>query len=240
MKKVKLFKSRAHEFELLETSIRQKGAEASPLRILEAGCGRKWPLNLSGIRYTITGVDMDEKALEFRKTKIRDLDETILGDLRSVELNRNGYDVIYNSFVLEHVQDAEQVLNNFSKWLKAGGILILRIPDRNSVYGFATRVTPFWFHVFVKKYIQGIRDAGKPGFEPYPTFHEAVVSRDGVHEYCMKNRYVIKEEYGQGYYLEGKGVIATLTYLFVIAVAMLSLGKLQWKYNNLTYILEKK
>lgn len=239
MKEVKLFKNRAHEFELLETTIKQKALDAAPLRILEAGCGRKWPLNLGGIDYTITGVDLDTNALEFRKTTIKDIDETILGDLRSVDLDENSYDVIYNSFVLEHVRDAERVLDNFSKWLKSGGILILRIPDRNSVYGFATRMTPFWFHVFYKKYIQGIRNAGKPGFDPYPTFHEEVVSRSGIHRYCMKHQYAIKAEYGQGFYLDGKGIVPTLTCLVVMTVALLSFGKLKWKYNNLTYVIEK-
>lgn len=239
MTKLKLFKTRAHESELLETSIKRKAVDASALRILEAGCGRKWPLNLGGIEYTITGVDLDKDALEFRKTKIGDLDETILGDLRSVELDENSYDVIYNSFVLEHVRDANRVLENLIKWLKSGGILILRIPDRNSVYGFATRMTPFWFHVFYKKYIQGIRNAGQPGFDPYPTYHEEVVSRNGIHDFCMRHQCRIKEEYGQGYYLDGKGILHALIRLFVMTAALLSFGRLQWKHNNLTYILEK-
>ena len=38
------------------------------LQILEAGCGRKWPIDLSGVRYRLTGVDLDAKALEAVKT----------------------------------------------------------------------------------------------------------------------------------------------------------------------------
>ena len=162
----------------MELSIKQKAVDGSPLEILEAGCGQRWYLNLNEIEYKLTGADLDKDALEIREKKFQDLDQGILGDLRTINLEENKYDVIYNSFVLEHIQNAEQVLNNFFKWLKPGGILILSIPDRNSVFGFVTRVTPFSFHVFYRKYIQGDKNAGKPGFEPYPTFYDKIVSRE--------------------------------------------------------------
>ena len=111
----------------------------------------------------LTGVDLNEDALHLRKCHSRDLQEAILGDLRTVSLEANKYDVIYNSFVLEHVQDAERVLDNFHRWLSPGGILILRIPDRQSVYGLLSRVTPFWFHVFYKRVHRRHQDGGQAG-----------------------------------------------------------------------------
>ncbi|MGH9955766.1 MAG: methyltransferase domain-containing protein, partial [Pyrinomonadaceae bacterium] len=75
--------------------------------------------------------------------------------------------VIYNSFVLEHIEDASQVLQNSTRWLKPGGIVVLKIPDPDSVCGFITRVTPHWFHVFYYRYLLGARNAGKPGYAPY-------------------------------------------------------------------------
>src|SRR5690606_33965359 len=131
--------------------------------ILEAGCGNSWQLKLPGVKYVLTGVDLNEDALRIRKCERKDLDGVIHGDLRTVALDADQYDVIYNSFVLEHVQQAEHVLSNFCRWLKPGGILILRIPDPKSVYGFLSRLTPFWFHVFYKRFIAGIKTAGKPG-----------------------------------------------------------------------------
>lgn len=224
----------------MELSIKQKAVDGSPLEILEAGCGQRWYLNLDEIEYKLTGADLDKDALEIREKKFQDLDQGILGDLRTINLEENKYDVIYNSFVLEHIQNAEQVLNNFFKWLKPGGILILSIPDRNSVFGFVTRVTPFSFHVFYRKYIQGDKNAGKPGFEPYPTFYDKIVSREGIHKYCEENGYLIQGEYGSVSFARGKGVIPILIYLFVILLHLLSFGTLDWKYNNLTYILEKQ
>jgi hypothetical protein len=117
-------------------------------------------------------------------------------------------------------------------------VLILRMPDRNSVKGFVTRVTPFWFHMFYGKYIARFRPAGKTGFGPYPTFYDPIVSRAGIREYCRNNHFIINEEYGQRFDL-GKGITGFLLYLVVRTVSLLSFGQLAWEYADLTYILEK-
>src|SRR5438045_2919145 len=111
---------------MMETYIKQKAVERSPLRILEAGCGQFWPLDLKQLQFTLTGVDTDKDALQLRRARYNDLTETIVGDLRSVDLEDNTYDVIFNSYVLEHIDGAERVLEKFANWLKPGGILILR------------------------------------------------------------------------------------------------------------------
>jgi 2-polyprenyl-3-methyl-5-hydroxy-6-metoxy-1,4-benzoquinol methylase len=100
---------------LVAAAIKARGDNGS-LNILEAGCGRRWPFDLAGTEYRLTGVDLDQAALEIRKTRERDLHEAIHGDLRTVALPAGAYDVIYNSYVLEHVDGAEQVLRNFLLW----------------------------------------------------------------------------------------------------------------------------
>jgi SAM-dependent methyltransferase len=240
MRKIRLLKNWGQECRLLEKYIKQKATDGLPLHILEAGCGQYWPLDLKDIQFTLTGNDVDKDVLHLRKAKHNDLDEMIAGDLRSLDLERNRYDVIYNSYVLEHIDGAEGVLEKFSNWLKPGGILILRIPDRNSVRGFVARVTPFWFHMFYEKYIVGFRDAGKTGFGPFRTFYDPIVSRAGIHEFCRKKKFIIKEEYGHGSHLHSHGIIGFLIYLFVRSISLLSLGRLAWEHTDLTYVLEKK
>src|SRR6185437_11416268 len=83
---------------LLEARLNALGG---PLRILEAGCGRDWPLHVS-VPYTLTGLDLDPDALAART----DLDEAIIGDLRTAELPAHSFDVVYSAFVLEHVSGA--------------------------------------------------------------------------------------------------------------------------------------
>jgi SAM-dependent methyltransferase len=235
-----LFFNVKQESKILEDYIKRKARIGQTLQILEAGCGRKWPLKLDGISYKIQGIDADKEALEIRKNVAKDLDEFIVGDLTKIDLPPCQYDVIYSSFVMEHIQNAEEVLEKFAKWLTPNGLLILRIPDRYSVYGFITRTTPHWVHVLYKKYIEGMPNAGKPGYDPYPTFHDEVISRNGVRDFCKKNGLVLQEEYGHGYYLKrGKGMIPLLKRIFVYGVYGISLGNLAFRHNNLTYVLEK-
>lgn len=225
--------------QLMEGWIKRKGRER-PLRILEAGCGNKWPLNLDGIDYQLIGVDTDRRALEIRRAAARGGDEMRYGDLRERELFAVGhFDAIYNSFVLEHVDGAADVLENFMHWLAPGGLLILRIPDRDSVFGFLARSTPFWFHVLYKKYVQGMKNAGKPGFDPYPTFHDRVVSRRGIHEFCRTHGVAIRDEAGYANYLPRRRLFVLPAHVLVRAVSLLSFGRLDWRYNNLTFIIEK-
>src|SRR4029077_4109575 len=240
MKKLKLLEDWSEESRLLEKHIRQKATGGLALHILEAGCGQFWPLDLKDIQFTLTRNGIDEEVLHLRKAKHKDLNETIAGDLRFLDIQKNRYDVIYNSYVLEHIEGAERVLENFSNWLKPGGLLILRIPDRNSVRGFVARVTPFWFHMFYVKYIVGLRDAGKTGFVPFPTFYDPIVSRIGIHQFCGNKRFIIKEEYGHGSYRDTRGIAGLVIGLFARTISLLSLGKLAWKYADLTYVLEKQ
>jgi SAM-dependent methyltransferase len=226
--------------EIIEQWIRRKTNAHRPLRILEAGCGNRWALKLEGVPYTFTGVDVDERALEIRKASLREGDRVLYGDLRDKNLFDAGqFDVINNSFVLEHVDGAEQVLDNFRHWLAPGGLLVLKIPDRNSVYGFVTRRTPLWVHVLYKKYVCGMKNAGKPGFDPYPTFYDRVVSREGIHAYCRANGCKIRAEAGYANYLPRKPIVHALASAVVNVVGTLSFGKLDRRYNNLLFIIEK-
>ena len=223
----------------LEQRIRQK-VQGTPLRILEAGCGAKWPLRLEGTPYKLTAVDIDTHALEVRKTRVRDVDEVMVGDLRTSNLFPScSFDVIYNSFVLEHIEGAERVLDNFLAWLAPGGLLILRIPDRDSVYGLLTRCTPFWAHVLYKKYVEGVKDAGQPGHGPYPTSHDEVVSRRGIHRYCSDHGCVVQYEAGFSGYLPKAPLVRALARVTVQSIATLSFGRFDWRYNNLTFVIEK-
>ena len=172
---------RAKKRNFIRVYIKQKAHTAGKSAILEAGCGRHWPIALHEVQCTLTGIDINNDALEMRKTQQNDLHETILSDLRFVDIKENTYDVIYSSFVLEHIEGAGLALKNFLKWLKAGRLLILLFPDRDSVYGFVTRMTPFQFHIFYYKFIRRKRTVGRSGFGPFPTFYDNVISRKAIY-----------------------------------------------------------
>ncbi|MGH8551044.1 MAG: class I SAM-dependent methyltransferase [Methylococcales bacterium] len=233
--------SREQEVFLIERYIKSKAIPGTPLQILEAGCGQKWPIDLGHTKYVLTGIDCDAAALEIRKYIQKDIHEAIEGDLCVVRLGESRFDVIYNSFVLEHVKDAGTVLENFSRWLKPHGLLIIKIPDPDSVRGFLTRITPHWFHIFYYKYLLGNPNAGKPGFAPYVTFYHPLVSRNGIYRFCSEKQFSIREECGDGGYRSyGHGLVYQFTKLLVLTIATLSFGKLTSRYTNLLYILEKQ
>ena len=211
----------------------------APIDILEAGCGNQWDLDLSGLSYLLTGIDRDKDALEIRKNVSKDLDKIIVGDLCNAELDACAFDVIYNSFVLEHVVNADVVLQNFVKWLRPGGLMVIRIPDPMSVQGFITKLTPHWFHVFYYKYVLRDPHAGLPGYAPYPTCYHPVVSRRGLAAFCAQNGLSIVNESGESYHNPGNGVVKGLIKAVKVAVSLMSLGKLSHKHTNLLYIIRK-
>ena len=238
---LKILNTYAGTSKLIENSIKNLYDGETELTILEAGCGRDWPLNLTGIKYKLIGVDLDEQAMKNRATNPKDrLDEEIISDLQYLDIGNRKVDVIFNSYVLEHIENAELVLEHFNNILKPGGKLILQIPDCNTVYGFITRISPYWFHVFYKKYMQGIKNSGRPGFGPYPTHHNKVVSRDGIREFCKSHNYIINEELAFCSYLRKNDMKTKLVKTFAIIINIISLGSLPWKHDNLTYILTKK
>ena len=239
---LKLIEDRTQEHELIEGLIKEKASKGEPIQILEAGCGRSWPFKLEGIQYVLTGVDMDKDALEMRKNTLSDLHEAIEGDLCSVDLEEDKYDVIYCSYVLEHVERADLVMKNFAKWAKPNGLIIIRIPDPYSVQGFITRITPHWFHVFYYRFILERKNAGKPGYGPYPTYYNPIVSRSGIRNFCNNNgnNIVLDSEYGDAYVRPREGLKLKLIHIIKRVLNTISFGFLSDKHTNLIYILRKE
>lgn len=230
----------AEERRILSDTIGDLGTSRQPLAILEAGCGLSWGLDLKGLESTITGVDVDQNALEQRLNVKKDLNRAICGDLRTVELDDDSYDVIYNSYVLEHIEGAKDVLLRFERWLRPGGIMLVIIPNRDSVWGFMTRVTPFWFHVKFKRYVLRDQKAGTPGYGPFRTYYDKVVSQRGIHDFCRERRLRIKAVYSVGHGRKiWKPSVRAARSIAVFIIHFASLGSLSRKHANLMFVIEK-
>ena len=239
-KTLEIIKDRQQETKMIERLIKNEAFNhKESINILEAGCGRKWPFNLDGIQYTLTGVDTDKTALKIRKNTLCDLHEIIKGDLCTVDMASDKYDVIYCSYVLEHIKRADVVMNNFIKWVKPNGLIIIKVPNPYSVQGYITRITPHWFHVFYHRFVLGNKEAGKPGYGPYPTCYHPVISRKGISNYCNNNGVTLISEYGEEFVKPGKGIIKVLLCLFKKMINGISMGRLGDKNTNLLYIIRK-
>lgn len=240
LERLKLTDSWEQDNKIMEAHIKRLATPGVQLQILEAGCGQAWPLDLSGVDYSLTGLDIDKDALEIRVNKIQDLHKGIVGDLRTADFPDASFDVIYCSFVLEHVPGAETVMHNFKQWIKPGGIIILRIPDPESVHGVITRVTPHWFHVLYYRLVLRRRNAGQPGYGPYPVHYDSVIWRSGIHGFCNKNGLVVLAEYGDAYIEPGRGLLKGLINVFKKITSLLSLGHFDHRHTNLMYVIQKQ
>jgi SAM-dependent methyltransferase len=222
--------------ELFGRRIRQYAhSSPGPIHILEAGCGRRWTLDLTGVDYHLTGVDLNADGIRARA----DLDEAIVGDLRTVPLPAKSYDIVYSSFVLEHVAGAERVLDAMTAALRPGGLLLLRIPDRDSVFGFAARHSPHWLRVQYMRRIRGAKLAGTPGRGPFPCVYDQVVSWRGITTYCAVHGLHITDACSSNFYLTVLGRLAKPADRGLRLIGALSAGRLTADHSNLALVIRK-
>jgi SAM-dependent methyltransferase len=213
----------------------------STVKVLEAGCGRSWPLDLGDFQIELTGIDTDEDALNARIREVGDIDHPIVGDLREVVLKHGEFDLIYSCEVLEHINGAESVLERFLDWLKPDGVAVCIFPDRDTVFGLLTRCSPHWIHVAYHKYIMGIATAGARGFGPYRTTYDRVISRRGMHSFCAAHGCTIALEYGRAPGLaDWPGWFFSLYRMIAPVIAKLSFGSLAWEHIGLVYVIQKR
>ena len=210
------------------------------IHILEAGCGRKWRLDLGDIKYSLTGVDISKEALDLRKANEGDLDRAIVGDLRTVKLDAEQFDIVYSADVIEHVNGAEEVVAKFFTWLKPKGLLMLVFPDRDTVFGFMVRMLPYWAHVLYYRYVIGSPTAGKPGFNPFPTYYDRIVSRRAIHDYCRRHGHSIVLEYGRPYDFKKLGWLALGARFVFRFIHLLSFGRLAADHSGLVCIIRRQ
>src|SRR5690606_5095737 len=136
------------------------------IHILEAGGGSASRVVFEHPR-RVTVVDISRSQLERNEAA----DEKICADLHLAAVDPEAFGAIVCYEVLEHLQDPPRVLSNLAAALRPGGIMVLAAPNRSSLEGLITRMTPHWFHVLVYRLIFKNKAAGTPGFPPFPTVH---------------------------------------------------------------------
>lgn len=135
-----------------------------PLRVLDAGCGGAVRIRLPQQAH-ITGIDISPESAA-RNTTIADI---IIGDVQSYPLPRDAFDVVLCWELLEHVQEPRAALTRFVKTLRQGGLIVLAVPNPHSLKGLITRASPHGLHVWILRHILKQKNAGRPGFAPFPT-----------------------------------------------------------------------
>jgi SAM-dependent methyltransferase len=145
------------------------------LRVLDAGCGSSSYVKAPETAHRV-GIDISEEQL--RKNTF--VDEKILGDIQVYELPRASFDVVICWWVLEHLREPTQVMRRFQEALKENGVMILAVPNVLSTKGLATKLTPYWFHVWIYRALYGDKMAGAPGHPPFRTWLRFAISPGAI------------------------------------------------------------
>lgn len=78
------------------------------------------------------GVDISSEAIEYANhTYKTNIASFLNASALTIDLTNKSFDFIISFETLEHINEYQEVLNNFSKWLKDDGILIGSVPEAN-------------------------------------------------------------------------------------------------------------
>ncbi|MBO3750756.1 class I SAM-dependent methyltransferase [Streptosporangiaceae bacterium NEAU-GS5] len=204
------------------------------LDILIAGCGRETVIFEDRLDSRVVGIDEDRPPLRVHTASRADLAAWHLGDLRAVPLPPRAYDVVQAPFLLERIEHAELVLDRLVAALRPGGLLLVRLRDRASAYGFCVRMTPSWARRALWK---GFVRAGTVG--PLPAVYEEVSSREGLHAYCLMRGLMVAEEYPATSGDARIGPRASLTGMVCRLVDRLSGGRLPSDHDEIAFVIRK-
>lgn len=102
-------------------------------KILDVGCGDgRFLLALDPARYERTGVDHAAPVLDSVRSRISDL-RLIAGDLHTAGLEQGSFDAVTFWHALEHMPDPRRVLRRAAALLKSGGLLVVSLPNLQSI-----------------------------------------------------------------------------------------------------------
>jgi Methyltransferase domain len=208
------------------------------ITILQAGCTTAEdlgadPLRAAGARLSVSMIDEDNEVTRAAVAHHQSMSGAVLGDLRTVLLPPRTYDIVQCSALLGRIEHAELVLDRLSAAVKPGGLLLLRIRDRDSAGGFLDRVLPGPF----RRAIWRNRQPGEPG--PHVAVYERLSSGRGVQAYVLMHGLVIAERGALGGLTGGLPGGPHGYRTAQQLVAWLSRGRLTPAHEDLLYVIRK-
>jgi SAM-dependent methyltransferase len=177
---------RTPEIAAVQALVDELAPRGRPRRVLEAGCGSLSHLSLHGDH--VTGIDISVEQLARNSA----LAEKIHGDLESYPLPAGAYDLVISWDVLEHLPAPERALENLAGALAPGGLMILAVPNRDSIKGLVTRLTPHGFHVWAYRHLWGVERAGEGDRAPFRTFLRPATSAAAIREFARRHGLVTR------------------------------------------------
>jgi SAM-dependent methyltransferase len=149
-------------FELLTRWFRHRRADAvrrwtRPGTILDVGCGRGLTLAaLRGHGYQSIGVELSEVAAVHAR-EILGLDVRV-GNFLDLDFEKSSLTAVIFWHSLEHFADSMAALDHAAEILKPGGLLVIAVPNLESLQARATGAN--WFHLDVPRHYTHFSERG--------------------------------------------------------------------------------
>lgn len=214
--------------------------DGKPIAVLDAGCGSGIHINLSRDAH-IVGIDICEAQLE----RNRFLSQKIVGDIQVYDFGEESFDLVMCWDVLEHLSEPEKALRSFAQAVKMDGVILLALPNVYSLKGLITKFTPHWFHIWVYRFIFNSRNAGKPGYAPFPTFLRPSISVGALKRFAAENNLI--EEYillYEGYMISSLGKKSPILFagykLTLFLLKLISLGAYDGSKSDFFIIFRRR
>jgi SAM-dependent methyltransferase len=160
-----------------------------------------------------------------------DLATATLGELRLVPLLPRSFDIVQCSLLLHRISNAELVLGRLAAAVRPGGLLLLRMSDPGSAFGFLDRRLPRVVRAI------GWRRArpGQPG--PSPAVYEPVASARGIEAFMSRHGLSIAH---RALTSSPRGLTRPpATRLAARLLAWLSRGRLAAGHDELCYVIRR-
>ncbi len=215
-----------------------------PIAVLRAGCQTPIEelglekLRASGYEIGITTVDQDSPAARAAASRAAAPASAadggaILGDLRMISLPPRSFDIVHCAFLLERIPHAALVLDRFVAALRPGGLLLLRVRDRDCAAAALDRITP----EPARRTVWARLHAGEPG--PLPAIYDPVTSARGLQAYALSHGLVVVRRETARTVPEPPGRLTGAIGVARALIAWLSRGRLTDAHDELLYVIRK-
>ena len=207
---------------------------------LDAGCGSGIHIRLSR-NARVVGIDICQTRLAGNPF----ISQRILGDIQHHDVGEERFDLVMCWDVLEHLPEPEKALRSFVRAAKMDGAILLALPNIYSLKGLIAKFTPHRFHIWVYRGIFKSRNAGKPGYPPFPTFLRPAISPRALKRFAAENN--LREEYFRLYEgpaikkLEsGSPLLYAVYKLTLVLLKLASLGAYDGSKSDLFVVFRRR
>lgn len=128
-------------------------------RLLDVGCGQGVLLEVARSRgWDAVGLDISEQFAKYagQRLKVR----VDVGDIATIQLLPDSFDVIILNAILEHLIDPQNVLAKIFAALRPGGLLLLDVPNEAGLY---YRIGNLWQRVRRRDWVVNLSPTFSPG-----------------------------------------------------------------------------